>query len=227
MMKQWNRVAIVGATAMTLLLAGCGANPNGYDPNNPYNDPYGGDYGGDYGGGDYDNGGGYNDPGYGGGGYNGGGSYNPAPSYPTTPVVTGELTVGQVDKKKSGFLFWKKLSVTGQIKNPTTQILSGEVQISFTKKGKVVETQYEFVTDLAANQTHSFSVKSKKSCDDVTITVTTQQPSTPVSTYPAGGYGGGYSGGYTGGAGSYPGGGSSYPGGGSSYPGGGSSYPSY
>lgn len=217
MLKQMNRLAIVGATAVTLLLAGCGTNPNGYDPNNPYaNDPYGN--------GDYDNGGGYTDPGSGytdpGSGYNnGGGSYNPTPNYPTTPVVTGELTVGQIDKKKSGILFWKKLEVTGQIKNPTTQILSGEVQISFTKKGKVVETQYEFVTDLAANQTSSFTVKSKKSCDDVTITVTTQQPSTPVSTYPGGSYGGGYNnGGYSSGTGSYPGTGGSYPSTGGSYP---------
>lgn len=229
MMKQLNRLALVGTTAVTLLLAGCGANPNTVDPNDPYGN---GGYDDPYGGGGYDDpssGGGYNDP-YGGGtgGYpsTGGGYPSTGGGYPsTTPLpVGGELTVGQLDKKKSGILLWKKLTVTGQIKNPTGQTLSGEVQISFTKKGKVVETQYEFVTDLQPNQTHSFEAKSKKSSDDVSVSVTTQMPTSPVSTYPGGG---GYNSGYPSTGGGYSGGGSSYPGTGGSYPGGGSSYPTY
>ena len=215
------RLAFAGLTALALLSTGCGAAPGAYDPYaDPYGDPYASDpYGSDpYGSDPYGS-----DP-YGGstGGSYGGstGGYGTTPGgtyggYPTgVPVPpTGELRVGNLDKDSKGILFWKKLVVTGQVQNPSQAVLSGEVQISFTKKGKVVETQTEFVTDLAPGQSHSFTVTSKKSADDVQISVVSQPGQS------AGGYGGGYGGGT---GSSYGGGtGSSYGGGtGSSYGGG-------
>ena len=203
------RLALAGLSAFALLTTGCGQTPGAYDPyaTDPYgSDPYGsGGYGSDpygssdpYGG---STGGSY------GGGYGGStGSYGGAPTgtyggYPTSVPVptTGELKVGGLNKDSKGFLFWKKLVVTGQVQNPSQAVLSGEVQISFTKKGKVVETQTEFVTDLAPGQAHSFTVTSKKSADDVQVSVTSQPGQ------PAGGYGGGS--GYGSGTGSSYGGG--------------------
>ncbi len=231
------RIAFAGMTTLALLTTGCGGGtPNGYDPyatdpygTDPYgSDPYGGSTGGSYGsdpyggstGGSYGGGyGGSTGGSYGGGygGATGGGTYG---GYPTgVPVPgTGELKVGGLDKTSKGILFWKKLVVTGQVQNPSQAVLSGEVQISFTKKGKVVETQTEFVTDLAPGQSHSFTVTSKKSADDVQVSVTSQ-PGQSAGGYGGGsGYGGGtggsYGGGYGGSTGGYGGStGGSYGGG--------------
>lgn len=229
MNKQVTRLALAGTTALALLLAGCGGNGMQYDPNNPYgSDPYGsgGGYGSDpygsdpYGSDPYGSGGGYGSDPYGGsGGYGSTPGYGTTPGYGSTPGygttptpgygMGGQLTLGRIDKKKSGLLLWKKTEVSGQVTNSTQGPLSGELQISFMKGGKVVETQYEFVTDLAPGQSHTFTLKSKKSADDAEVTVTTQEP---VNFGGSGGYGGGY--GSTPGYGTQPGYGSGGYGGG-------------
>lgn len=214
-MKHARWTCLVGLVA-ALLLAGCGATPNQTTPDG-YGSGYGSDYGGDYGGGTSIGGGSYaggsggsTDYGSGvsggtgyGSGYPGGTGYGSATQ--VGAVAGGELTVGKVEKKNSGFWLWKRVTAVGQIRNGTQATLSGEVQISFTKKNKVVETQYEFVTDLAPGQTHSFTVKSKKACDDAEVAVKSLPGVQPGgangigSSYPSGSVGGyptGSSGGY-------------------------------
>jgi hypothetical protein len=245
MKKQWTSLAFAGTMALALMLTGCGTNgyytdPNGMYGTGGYNDPYGsGGYGSDpYGSGGgyssdpYGSGGSYNSgSGYDSGGYGSGGYSNPYPNgnYPPQTTVGAQLVVDGVNKKKSGILFWKKVTVSGEVKNNTQSTLSGELQISFTKGGKVVETQYEFVTDLAPGQTHSFEVTAKKSSDDADVSVDTQQDQGTPPGYNTGygsSYGSSYGSGYGSSTGSSYGSGydSSYGSGSSSYPS--SSYPS-
>ncbi|HEY9721498.1 MAG TPA: FxLYD domain-containing protein [Oscillatoriaceae cyanobacterium] len=221
--KHWSRLAFAGSMALTLALVGCGQNgyPNGIDPTTgmPYSSETG--YGNGYGSGT-----GYSDPtsGYGSGygtgysdpssgygtGYGTGTGYSDPTSgygsgygtgygtgYPTNYPASAQLTVQGVSKQASGILFWKKLSVSGQVVNNTQTPLSGEVQISFTKGGQVVETKYEFVTNLTPGQTHSFTDASTKTADDAEITVNTEQSTMPNTGYNSGygtstGYGTGY-----------------------------------
>lgn len=191
------RLACAGGAAIALLASGCGTLPYGTDPYGyGYNDPYGSGYSDPYGSG---YGSGYSDP-YGSGygsGYGTGSSYNGTPPgiySPPPSIVVGELKVGSIKKETKGILFWKKMTVTGQVTNPSQGILTGELTISFMKRNKVVETSSEFVTDLAPGQSHSFTVTSKKSADDVQISVTSQQgTAAPATGYGTGsGYGSGY-----------------------------------
>ncbi|MFN3431659.1 MAG: hypothetical protein ACK46X_17110 [Candidatus Sericytochromatia bacterium] len=205
--KPWNKLAIAATATLTLLLASCGTNPYGQvdqygNPIDPYGsgygyeDPYGGgsDYGSDYGGGsdygsDYGSGGGSYGGGYGSDYGSGTGSYGSG-----MPVYTGgELSSKVLDKQQEGIIFFKKMVATVQIKNPTTGILTGEITVHFTKKGKVVDTQTEFVSDLGPGQTHTFEKKSRKSADNVEVSVVTKVPSNVGGTYGSGmGTGTGY-----------------------------------
>lgn len=241
--KPWNKVAIAATATLTLLLAGCGTNPYGVDqygnPIDPYGnngygyeDPYGGgsygggsDYGSDYGSGGGSYGGGSYGGGYGSDYGSGTGSYGSG-----MPVYTGgELSSKVLNKKQEGIIFFKKLVATVQIKNPTTGILTGEITVHFTKNGKVVDTQTEFVSDLGPGQTHTFEKKSRKSADNAEVSVVTKVPSNVGGTYGSGmgtgtGYGTGSGSGYDTGYGT---GGSTYPGTGGGYPSTGGGYGGY
>lgn len=231
--------------AIACLLAGCGIQPfapttgdYGYG-SDPYgggygSDPYSGGYGSDPYGGGYGSspsGGGYGSDPYSGGGFGGGSFTSPGGNYggsfgtvPTPAPITGKLQVSRLNKNSKGVLLWKKLTVSGQITNPSQGVLSGELQISFTKGGKVVETQTEFVTDLAPGQAQGFTVSSKRSADDVQIGITSLPGQLPGSNYTGGGYGSGYGNGsgtgYSGGYGAGTGYGGGYGSGTSGYPGG-------
>jgi hypothetical protein len=198
-----DRSVAFGVIAL-VLLAGCGANPNGVDAYGNPIDPYGSGYSDPYGSSDpYGGstlGGGYSDP-YGsnsGSGFGGGyGATGPAYGNSTggTPSMgLGELKIGKLDKSRKGFWFWRRLTVASQITNPSQVVLTGEVIISFMKGSKVVETQTEFVTDLAPGQAHSFSATSKKAADDVQISVLSKPGQAPSSGYGNGstGFGSGY-----------------------------------
>ncbi|MEB3329810.1 MAG: hypothetical protein VKQ33_11310 [Candidatus Sericytochromatia bacterium] len=206
------RAGIVGGCLVAFAAGGCGtmplmATPGDYGYGDPYgSDPYGGGYGGDPYGGGTSSGGGYGSDPYGGGygstptGGTSNGFFN---TVPTPAPVTGQLQVGRLTKDTTGVLFWKRLTVSGQVSNPSQVVLSGELQVSFMRGGKLVETQTEFVTDLAPGQTHGFTLRSKKAADDVHITATSLPAQAPMGNYlpGAGGYGGGasYGGGYLGG----------------------------
>ena len=226
MFKQTSKKILLAALLLsTFAAAGCGTMPFAQPGDYGYGDPYSGDYGGDYGGGDPYGGGGFggSDP-YGGGGFGGsdpyaggGGFAGTTPgsslggSWGTVPMpapMTGELRVGRLNKDTKGILFWKKLTVSGQVSNPSQGVLSGELQISFMRRGKVVETQVEFVTDLAPGQSQSFTVTSRKAADDVQIGVTSLPGQLPGSNYTSGSnYGGGMGGGFNSGGSSGVGGG--------------------
>jgi hypothetical protein len=218
------RAGLVAACLVVLTTGGCGtmpftATPGGYGYEDPYgSDPYGGGsspggdpYGGGYGGGS-SYGGGY------GGGSSYGGGYGSMPTggtsngffntVPTPAPLSGQLQVGRLTKDRKGLLFWKRLTVSGQVSNPSQVVLSGELQISFMRSGKLVETQTEFVTDLAPGQTHGFTLSSKKTADDVQVTVTSLPAQSPMGNYGPGT--GGFGGGNSFGGGSSYGGGSGY-----------------
>lgn len=196
--------------ATTAALAGCGqTTPGVYDPNNPYgsgyvdpstgtyvdpNNPYGSSsqYGTDTSG---------TPAMYGNGTYGSG-------AVPAAPVATGSanmptgtgtaastaptLTLGPITKHSSGFWLWQHLEADGQVTNSSNAVLSGEVQLSFMKKGRVVETQYEFVTDLAPGQSHTFTLKSKKSADDAQGSVSSEPGNTQANPYGSSTYGSPY-----------------------------------
>lgn len=243
--SQLKRLAIAASAVLALALTGCGYNnANTVDPYGGYTDPYST--------GGYGTGGGYTSDPYGGstGGYGGstgsyggstgsyggstgsyGGGYGSGYGNTTQAgYAGGELTARVLNQKREGFLFWKKVHATIQIKNNTPGVLTGDVTISFTKGGKVVDTQTEFITDLGPGQTHTFDKTARKTSDSVEVSVVTQAPSSQVNNNPNGygsnyGSGSSYGSGTSGGYGSDPYG-SSYGGStGSTYGGGtGSTY---
>lgn len=83
--------------------------------------------------------------------------------------VHAQLKVGDLQKKKAGFL-WRKLKVTGQVTNRGAQALSGEVMIRFKKGGDVVQSEYVAIASLAPGQSQSFSHQSAVAADDVEVT---------------------------------------------------------
>lgn len=192
--QQWTSLAIAATATMSLLLSGCGTAGYGQlDPNNPYGDPYGsGGYGSDPYGSDYGSGGDYSGGGSYGGDYGSGSDYNSGGSYGGSTgtgyggsygsgtgvgYTGGELTGRVLDTKREGLPFFKKVVATVQIKNATPAVLTGEITVHFTKGGKVVDTQTEFVADLAPGQTHTFEKKARKTSDNAEVSVITKAPS--------------------------------------------------
>ncbi len=83
--------------------------------------------------------------------------------------VHAQLKVGDLQKKKAGFL-WRKLKVTGQVTNRGAAALSGEIMIRFKKSGGVVQSEYVAIASLAPGQTQSFTHQSAVAADDVEVT---------------------------------------------------------
>jgi len=164
--KKWGAIALVGAA-----LSACGYNTL---PIAPYTDPLAGDYGPGLG---YGGGGFFNSPTGAVGGYMPSTPANaPAMVNPTPP----ELTLRQVRKQVTGALLWKRLKVSGQVINNQNVALKGELRVSFTRRGKVVETQTVLIPDLVDGQAKSFSLTSKRACDDVELNLLSEVTMTPV-----------------------------------------------
>lgn len=121
------------------------------------------------------------------------------PSTPTyeqpaaPPVIAGSLVVNGVNKAKKGFIGFRKVEVTGTVMNTSSVPLSGTLKLEFKeKKGiinkrlETVETKTQIISNLAPGSSLPFTIKSDKSCDDVEVTVETDQPVTAAG---MGGYG--------------------------------------
>lgn len=83
--------------------------------------------------------------------------------------VHAQLVVGDVQKKKVGFL-WRKLKVTGKVTNRGAQPLDGEVVVRFKKNGSVVQSEYVALAALAPGQSKAFEHASSVAADDVEVT---------------------------------------------------------
>lgn len=83
--------------------------------------------------------------------------------------VHAQLVVGDVQKKKVGFL-WRKLKVTGKVTNRGAQALDGEVVVRFKKNGSVVQSEYVALAALAPGQSKAFEHSSSVAADDVEVT---------------------------------------------------------
>lgn len=83
--------------------------------------------------------------------------------------VHAQLVVGDLQKKKAGFL-WRKLKVTGKVTNRGGGPLDGEVMVRFKKGGQVVQSEYVAVAALAPGQSKGFEHTSSVAADDVEVT---------------------------------------------------------
>lgn len=92
----------------------------------------------------------------------------PTPT-PTPPALEAYFTTSDT----TGALWWKKVTVTGEVHNPTSTTLSGVLAVTFTKAGAVVQTRGRAVSNLAGGETVSFTYTSDKSADDAELTITT------------------------------------------------------
>jgi hypothetical protein len=92
----------------------------------------------------------------------------PTPT-PTPPALEAYVTHADT----TGALWWKKVTVTGEVHNPTSGTLSGVLTVTFTKAGAVVQTRGRAVSSLAGGETLSFTYTSDKSADDAELTITT------------------------------------------------------
>lgn len=92
----------------------------------------------------------------------------PTPT-PTPPALEAYVTHSDT----TGALWWKKVTVTGEVRNPTSGTLSGVLTVTFTKAGAVVQTRGRVISNLAGGETVSFGYTSDKSADDAELTITT------------------------------------------------------
>lgn len=80
-----------------------------------------------------------------------------------------QLVVGDLQKKKAGFL-WRKLKVTGKVTNRGAGALDAEVMVRFKKNGTVVQSEYVAVAALSAGASKAFEYTSSVAADDVEVT---------------------------------------------------------
>jgi hypothetical protein len=97
-------------------------------------------------------------------------SATPEPT-PTPAPPTLEAYFTNTDP--SGAWWWKKVTVTGEVHNPTSGTLSGVLTVTFTKAGAVVQTRGRAISNLAGGETVSFTYTSDKSADDAELRITT------------------------------------------------------
>lgn len=96
----------------------------------------------------------------------------PAPVATPTPAPT-ELVAYFTKQDTSGLLFWKKITIAGEVYNPTATTRSGVLKVEFSKNGKVVETRGRTISSLRAGETYAFEYKSNESADDAQLIITT------------------------------------------------------
>ena len=83
--------------------------------------------------------------------------------------VNAQLVIGDVQKKKAGFL-WRKLKVTGKVTNRGALAMDGEVMVRFKKGGQVVQSEYVALAALAPGASKGFEHTSSVAADDVEVT---------------------------------------------------------
>lgn len=118
---------------------------------------------------------------------------DPAPAPVAPPVTTnpgyvapttGSLVVSGVEKKKSGLVFFKHMTVKGSVVNTSNVALSGTIKVEFKEKKGIFtktfvteETKTQVISQLAPGQSFPFEIKSDESgIDDAEVTVETMAP---------------------------------------------------
>ncbi|MNR80204.1 putative hemoglobin and hemoglobin-haptoglobin-binding protein 3 precursor [compost metagenome] len=93
---------------------------------------------------------------------------------PTPPPTSGNTMTATIVKKDfPGFLTWEKCEITVQVHNPSflrTQM--GNLSITYTLKGQVVEKQVHPIVLNPAEIRHCGPYRSEKHADDATVTIT-------------------------------------------------------
>ncbi|HBN09322.1 MAG TPA: hypothetical protein DD435_11975 [Cyanobacteria bacterium UBA8530] len=97
-------------------------------------------------------------------------SVTPTPEPTVAPTLQAVwLSASISDQKTTGFLNWKKLEITIQVKNSVFYRRSGRLLVTFTHEGQEAEKLEAFRVDLGAGEIRNYTFRSTVHADAASV----------------------------------------------------------